>query len=366
MKEQPIPERLQISPFLVFYMVMSIQIGIGVLGYQRIIAMDAGYDAWISILFAGGCIHVIVWLIYKICETAGGDIVTAHKYVAGNFIGKALSAIFIAYFILFSLTVLRTFIEVIQVWMFPEISTFWFSFAFMALCVYIIFGGFRTVVGIAFFELVLPAYLLLTFGWAIKFSNFYNLLPIWDHSIKELLTASYHMSLAFIGFESIIFFYPFIKEPKKSQKWAHFAVLTTTIIYTILAIITFAYFSEDQLSKQIWPSLTMWKIVEMPFVERFEYIGIANWNLIILPNVCISVWIASRLIKRVFNIRQKAGVFFVVAAVLSIINFLDTRKEINTLNDYVGKMGFIFNFIYIPLLFAAVMMTKKLKKGKKK
>lgn len=366
MKEQPIPERLQISPFLVFYMVMSIQIGIGVLGYQRIIAMDAGYDAWISISFAGGCIHVIIWLIYKICETAGGDIVTAHKYVAGNFIGKALSAIFIGYFILFSLTVLRTFIEVIQVWMFPEINTFWFSFGFLALCVYIIFGGFRTVVGIAFFGLVLPAYLLLTFSWAIKFSNFYNLLPIWDHSIKEMLTASYNMSLTFIGFESIIFFYPFIKEPKKSQKWAHLAVMTTTLIYTILAIITFAYFSEEQLSKQIWASLTMWKIVEMPFVERFEYIGIANWNLIILPNICISVWIASRLVKRVFNIRHKVGVFFVVAAVQSIITFLDTREKINMLNDYVGKMGFIFNFIYIPLLFAAVMIAKKLKKGKKK
>lgn len=67
----------------------------------------------------------------------------------------------------------------------------------------------------------------------------------------------------------------------------------------------------------------------MPFVERFEYIGIANWNLIILPNVCISIWIASRLIKRVFNIRQKVGVFFVVAAVLSVIHFLDTREKIN-------------------------------------
>lgn len=217
MKEQPIPERLQISPFLVFYMVMSIQIGIGVLGYQRIIAMDAGYDAWISILFAGGCIHVIIWMIYKICDTAGGDIVTAHKYVAGNFIGKALSAIFIGYFILFSLTVIRTFIEVIQVWMFPELSTFWFSFGFTILCVYIIFGGFRTVVGTAFFGLVLPAYLLLTFGWAIKFSNFYNLLPIWDHSIKELLTASYHMSLTFIGFEIIIFSIHLLKNQKSRR-----------------------------------------------------------------------------------------------------------------------------------------------------
>ncbi|MBT2687508.1 GerAB/ArcD/ProY family transporter [Bacillus sp. ISL-47] len=367
MQEQEVPDRLKISPFLVFYMIMSMQIGIGVLGYQRIIAMDTGYDAWISILFAGGCIHVIVWMIYKIGEAVNGDIVTAHKFLLGNFFGKALSSIFIGYYILYSLTVVRTFIEVIQVWMFPELNTFWFSFGFMILVVYIIFGGFRTVVGTAFFGLVLPAYLLLTFGWATKFANFYNLLPIWDHSIKEILTASFHMSLTFIGFEIILFFYPFIKEPKKSQKWAHLAVLATTLIYTVLAIITFAYFAEEQLAKQIWATLTMWKIVEMPFVERFEYIGIANWNLVILPNVCISIWIASRLVKRIFNIRQKIGVFFIVGAVLFSITFLDTREKINMLNNNIGKMGFAFTFIYIPMLFFAIMIAKKLKKkGKKK
>lgn len=97
-KEQPIPDRLKISPFLVFYLIMSMQIGIGVLSYQRDIAKDAGYDAWISILFAGGCIHVILWMIYKIAETVDGDFVTAHKYLLGNLIGKAISSIFIGYF----------------------------------------------------------------------------------------------------------------------------------------------------------------------------------------------------------------------------------------------------------------------------
>lgn len=98
MQEQPIPDRLKISPFLVFYLIMSMQIGIGVLSYQRVIAKDAGYDAWISILFAGGCIHVILWMIYKIAETVDGDFVTAHKYLTGNLIGKTISSIFIGYF----------------------------------------------------------------------------------------------------------------------------------------------------------------------------------------------------------------------------------------------------------------------------
>ncbi|GAE47246.1 spore germination protein [Mesobacillus boroniphilus JCM 21738] len=219
--QQPIPERLQVSPFLVLYLIMSMQIGIGVLGYQRIIAKAAGYDAWISVFVAGLSIHIIVWMIYKICGTAEGDVVAVHTFVFGKKIGNVLSTGFIVYLLIFALAVLRTYLEVVQVWMFPEISPFWYSFVFLLLSVYIIFGGFRTVTGIAFFGIVLPSYLLLTFGFALRYGDFRNLLPILDHSLKDMATSAFNMSLTYIGFEIPLFFYPFIKDAPKSQKWAH-------------------------------------------------------------------------------------------------------------------------------------------------
>jgi spore germination protein AB len=361
MMQQPVPERLQISPFLVLYLIMSMQIGIGVLGYQRIIAQAAGYDAWISVLGAGLSIHIIVWMIYKICGTVEGDIVAANAYVFGKKIGALVSTFFIIYLLIFALAVLRTFIEVIQVWMFPEMSIFWFSLVFLMLSVYIVFGGFRTVTGIAFFCIVLPSYLLLTFGFALRFADFRNLLPIFDHSLKEFATSAFKMSLTYIGFEIPLFFYPFIKDAPKSQKWAHLGVFLTTMIYTLLAIITFMYFSEAQLAKSIWATLEMWKIVTMPFVERFEYIGIANWNLIILPNICIALWGASIILKRAFKLRQRKGVIILAIVCLISILFLDTRAKINFLNDWTGKIGFAVTYVYVPFLFFATMIAKKVK-----
>jgi len=361
MQEQ-IPERVKISPFLVFYMVTSMQIGIGILGFQRFISKNAGQDAWISVLIAGLSLHIILWMIYKIGETVNGDFVTANIYLVGNFFGKLLSSLLIFYYLIYILTILRAYIEFIQVWMFPEISIFWFTFAFMLLCIYIVYGGFRTVVGIALFGIILPYCLFIVFGYNLKYANFDHLLPVWNHSIKDILLGSYQMLLALIGFESVLFFYPFIKEPQKSKKWAHFALLTTTLIYTALMIISTAYFSEAQLLKAIWPTLTMWKIVKMPFVERFEYIGIASWNLVILPNVCMSMWIASRLLKRIFNIRQKRGVHVIAFATLIIINFVNSREKVYWLNDFAINIGFAFAFIYIPILFICIMIAKKVKK----
>lgn len=360
---QPIAENSKISPFLIFYLIISMQIGIGILGYQRVIAKDAGYDSWIAVLAAGLMIHLIIWMMYKILETVDGDMIKVHQYIMGEKLGKYFSSIFILYFCLYATTVLRSFVEVIQVWMFPDMSIFWFSFAFFVLCIYIVFGGFRTVTGIAFFGTMLPVYLVFIFGYALPYSDISNIQPIMDHSFKQLIKAYFHMSLTYTGFETLLFVYPFIKDPHKSKKWAHISVLTTTIIYTALALMTFSYFAEKQLQETIWPTLNIWKIVEMPFVERFEYIGIANWNLIVLPNVCISLWIASRLMKQIFNFRQRKGV--IITSLLCLIgsSLVTTRMEINTLSDFFGYSSFVLNSLYVPCLFIAVMIAKKVRRN---
>ncbi|MGM3088973.1 GerAB/ArcD/ProY family transporter, partial [Bacillus cereus group sp. BC328] len=39
-----------VSDFYVFFLIFSNVIGIGILNFQREIAKDAGYDAWLSII----------------------------------------------------------------------------------------------------------------------------------------------------------------------------------------------------------------------------------------------------------------------------------------------------------------------------
>ncbi|MHC0038201.1 GerAB/ArcD/ProY family transporter [Pseudoneobacillus sp. C159] len=357
-----VPENAKVSHFFVFFLISSMQIGIGVLGFQRIIAKSAGYDAWISVIIAGLTVHIILSMMYKIVETVDGDLISAHTFILGKKIGNFISFLFLFYFLILAMTVVRTFIEIIQVWMFPEFKTFWFSLGFLLLIIYIIYGGFRAVTGIAFFSSILPSYLVFMFAFNLPYSNFENLLPILNHKLTDILNATKDMSLTYLGYETLLFYYPYIKNPEKSKRFAHLALLSTMILYTIVTLITFAYFSEKQLEQTVWATLTMWKIVHMPFVERFEYIGIANWCLIILPNLCLSIWCASRILKRTVNLRKKKGVILIAFLCLICINFFETRIEVNLLNDIASRMGLYFHFLYIPILFIAVLVTKKVKK----
>src|SRR3954469_3851102 len=67
-----VPESRKISPFLVFFLITSMQFGVGILGFQRFIAKSAGYDAWMSIILAGLMIHIILWMMLKMLKIANG------------------------------------------------------------------------------------------------------------------------------------------------------------------------------------------------------------------------------------------------------------------------------------------------------
>ncbi|PUB11996.1 GerAB/ArcD/ProY family transporter [Paenisporosarcina sp. OV554] len=357
-----IKERFLVSPFLVFFLVNSIQIGIGVLGFQRYIAKSAGYDAWIAVLAFGFIVNLLIWMIYNIMKKGNGDITVIHRDLFGKWIGGLFSLFFVVYLLFFTITVLRTFIEVIQVWMFPEIKVWAFSLVFLILTYYVVSGGFRTVTGMSFLGVVLPLYLLLTLWFPLEFANFRNLLPILDHSLKELAISTKDTALSYLGFETLFMFYPFIKQPEKSQKWAHFGALFTTLIYLVLTIVSFGYYSEKQLAGTVWATLSIWKIVEMPFVERFEYIGIATYVLVILPNICLSIWSSSRGVKQLFGVKQHTALIVLLVIIFVVNCLLTNRTSVDMLNTNVSHIGFYIIVLYIPFLFIISQIHHKVRK----
>ncbi|WP_223322207.1 GerAB/ArcD/ProY family transporter [Leuconostoc mesenteroides] len=82
-----------------------------------------------------------------------------------------------------------------------------------------------------------------------------------------------------------MFVYPYLKDKKKAQNFANLGVFITTVLVAVLMIVAIVYFSPKQLEKTIWATLNMLKIVRVPNLERFEFIGISLWMVIMLPNL---------------------------------------------------------------------------------
>ncbi|WP_102349106.1 GerAB/ArcD/ProY family transporter [Bacillus sp. Marseille-P3661] len=359
---QPIDKRFKIPSFLVLYLISSVQIGVGVLGFQPFI-FDAGNDGWIAVILAGLMVHMVIWVIYTLLNKGQRDLIDIHKYVFGKWLGHTMDVLTLFYFLFTSIVVLRSYIEIVQVWVFNDMETWSFALVFMLLTYYIVMGGFRTVTGICFFSLVLPSYLMFTFLYPIEFARWENLLPILETDIMPLFKASLNMTLSYLGFSTLLIFYPFIEEGQKSQKWAHLGTFITTTVYVFIEIISITYYSKLQLKEVNWPTLGLWKIVELPFVERFEYIGISSWLIVILPNIALMMWTASRIAKRVSGFKQKYLLVILLIFLFIGCNFFDTREQINQLSNAVANFGKYFVFGYIPLLLVLQTIIGKVRKG---
>ncbi|MFC7371062.1 GerAB/ArcD/ProY family transporter [Fictibacillus iocasae] len=358
-----IPVYRQVSPFFAFFIIASMQVGVGILGFERYIAQDAGHDAWVAVILSGLSVNVLIFLMYRILQHEKGDIFAIHQAIAGKLVTQVIMLYFFFYFYFYTLVVLRTYLEVIQIWMFPELKPWMFGLAVLFIAIYYVKGGFRVLAGLAFFSFLFGFPLLFLKYFTLKNSTFTNLLPFLNHSMKDYLLATKTMTLNNLGFEALLFFYPFFKDPQKSEKWAQYGSIFTTSVYLISTLTTFVYFSQGQLAGTIWPTLTLWKIVNFSFIERFEYIGVSLWIFIILPNICFGLWVCSWLGKRLYEVSQKKVLFSTSALLLAGIIFFEDREYIDRLNSDYSTIGFYTIMIYIPLLYALTWLKYR---GKEK
>jgi spore germination protein (amino acid permease) len=362
---QAAKERFLISPFLVFFLIHGTQVGIGMLSFQRLVMKEAGHDAWIAVIITGIIAHLLIWIMYKLFAHSPNaeDIVSIHKCYFGKWIGFVFSFALLVYFSLLAFTVLQTYIEIIKIWMFPLIGAWQFSLIFLALAYYAVSGGFRVVTGLCFWGVVIP--LLTIFPmlfFPLEYAHYRNLLPVFDHSIREIVAGTKAMSLQYLGMEMLLVYYPFIKQPEKSHKWAQWGNAFTTLFYLIVMLIAIVFYNEEQIQHITWPTLTLAKIPEVPFIERMEYIIISIYVLVVFPIICIAVWSATRVAKKLFSIKQRRSVPVILLLLFIGTLWFEEKEQIEQLNKWTSTIGLYIVIFYIPALYIYVKAANKIKK----
>ncbi|MDQ0898012.1 GerAB/ArcD/ProY family transporter [Paenibacillus sp. V4I7] len=363
-----------ISPYLVFFLLQSSMIGVGIMNFQRDLTDQGGYSSWISVLLAGIIIHILVWIIYRMLSTdpVNSDLISLNKACFGRIAGNLINGAFVLYFFMVAFSVFRVFVEIVQVWLFPSMSMYPVSIVFLVVIYYTISGGFRTVTGLSFWGIILPYIIVVPLlFFVLKYLHPLNLLPIDVGSIENIWLTIKTMVFQYSGFEVILLIYPLVHTPKKSYKWAQLAVLCSTSIYLVLTLLAFMFFSQGQMKHIIWPTLTMLKTIEIPLIQRLEYIVISIWFLKIIATVSIFLWSACRGLKIAVNIKHRTSSLIFLAGFLTMqILFFKDRSSISILSMVVSNIGFYFIYVYIPILFVIVLlrskfMSRKLNDGKK-
>lgn len=355
-----VQENKLVSPFFLFFLMQTGQTGIGALIFQNHIIKGAGKDSWVSVLVVGLTFHLIfLMMLFILKQSTAGDILSFHKEVFGNVFGGILNIVLSLYFSLACIFTLHSYIDILQIWVFERVASWEFSLIFSIVIFYIVAGGFRTVTAIAFWGFVIPMFLFLSLFYLIRYLEFTYLLPFFQHSLKDYYVSAKEAALIYLGFETMLIYFPFIKARNQSAKWGHLALIFSTIVYTSIAIVTFMFFTQEKLEYLIWPTLTMIKILRFSFLERFEFIFIVAWLLVIIPVMCIYLWSAVRCIKVTMPKLKATYVLIGFLVILFIINsFLVEIEYTHMMRKLSGYIGLSILYGYIPFLFIIAFIKK--------
>ncbi|MGO4272331.1 GerAB/ArcD/ProY family transporter [Paenibacillus sp. TAF58] len=361
-----VDEKHLISPFLIVPLMYVSMVGVGVLNFQRELAEHAGYNAYISVVIVGISIHLILWMIYKILRSnqEGLDVTAINTTCFGKIAGNIINFAIVLYFFFGAYIEFKSYIEVIQVWVFPSMKILPLCTILVLLIYYTVSGGFRSVTGLSFLGFLMALIFIIPENLPVlRYAHPLNLMPLFNHSITDILLSSKSMLYQFMGFEALLLFYPFIKSPEKSQKWAHLMVFFVTLLYLMIIIITFMFFSEGQLREIFWPTINMLKIIEGPVFQRVEYLAISLWLVKNLSGISLSLWAACRGMKSVFQTKPRASLISFLVGILILEYFVKDRSIHRWMYEFYSDVGLYFIYGYIPIMFVVTQVKKKWNKG---
>lgn len=351
---------VQLNAFWLLFVINGVQVGVGIAGVQRLIYKMAGHDAWISVIVAGFAAHIAGWVMVKtLLRYDSKDLYEIHDDVYGKWLAKALNILYSFYLAFFCLTILRGYAEIVQTWLFPELSLWVLNALMLLLVVYGILGGIRVIVGFCFFSVLYTLWQVALLYFPLTYANWSHLLPIMNKSVADIVKGSLYMSYSMLGFEFIYFIGPYIREKDKMNRYTQLGLLATTTLYLAVMVVTLVYFDGNQLLRTTWPTLTMMKIIEFPFIERFEFISVSMWMLLVLDNLLLMMWAAARGMQHVFQTKKNTALYFYCAFIFFVSMFYKTRGEINSITTMVGTVGGYVAFVYPFLLYGLVWLKKK-------
>ncbi|MDQ1001888.1 spore germination protein (amino acid permease) [Neobacillus niacini] len=357
-------EGLLINAFMLVFIIHAAQVGVGLVGLPRVVYLEAKHDAWISVFLAGMITSVVLtFMIQMLKQYDSADLYGIHVDIFGKWAGYSLNIIYMIYMTSTFFVILMNYVEIVQVWIFPTLPTWQISLVLILLIIYAVYGGIRVVVGVAFLSVIGTFWLVIVMFIPLQYGDFNHLFPIMNTNVKQLLRGAQSTTLSMLGYELILFVYPFVKEKHKAMFFVQIGNLITTIVFTLATLVCIVFFASNSLEKTIWPVLSMFKIVRLPNLERFEFIAVSFWMLIILPNMCFYVWAASKGFSRILRKKQKWGIWIIGIAAYGATFFIKSRYQMNTVTDLIAKAGFYFAFCY-PVLLAIIVFIKKWFKGR--
>ncbi|MDZ5711009.1 GerAB/ArcD/ProY family transporter [Jeotgalibacillus haloalkalitolerans] len=353
----------EVTGWQLFYLVIQTQIGVGVLSLPRDITLEAGHDAWISVILGGVLIQLVLliflWLLLRVGELSYFDIIIQS-------FGKAVGKVFIFCYLIYFLYILTvssiTFTKILSDWIYLDTPREILTILFLIPAAYCAGSKISHVARFSMIVSCLLPVLVILLIPVYSSPEFIHFFPIGSEGASAILGGLKASVLAYIGFEAFLYFSKYVKSNRQKElKKAAFSTSFVLFFYLFLVISTQLYFHVQEIVVVPYAVLYILKSLSFVIVERIDLIFLTLWIVVALTSFINYLYVAAEETKILFNLKGRQwAIMFMISSVFAVSLFIDEKQSIIQLQNLVTYAAAIFTVI-IPL--AALSVYLLFRKG---
>ncbi|MCP3772965.1 spore germination protein [Paenibacillus sp. MZ04-78.2] len=350
----------EITTWQYVFLIFASEIGIGVLPFPASVTRYAGTDSWISVILGWVLITAAsLAIIQAMKRCPDGTLLDLLTNYWGKWAGGA-GAIFVAfYFACFTYACFSRTVIYVKAWLLPQTPEFMLVALLMIPFWFIARSGVRVHGRFAEFVVLITCWMPLIFIDVLSDAEWLHLLPVLKEGWGRVLKGTPEMVFTFLGFEMTFILYPFLQKKDRAAIGVIAANTLALLVYLLLDFTCQVFYSPDEILQYNEPVISLLKVVEFPFIERFEIVFLALYLLLIsltwIPFTYCSVYATSWMLGKPDH--RPHLIVFLLLLVVSYIFYQPTFRENDKMVGWMGKLGtgfaVVFPFVLWMLVAAA-------------
>ncbi|WP_195571479.1 GerAB/ArcD/ProY family transporter [Paenibacillus sp. 1001270B_150601_E10] len=345
---------MKITGIQLFWLMICVVTGLGILYALPHSIEMAKQDAWISIALGGFMGAVVLFVMMKVNVIfPNQSIIQYSQSILGKWGGRMIAIPYLLMWYVEGGMVLRSSTDFIYITLFNKTPIFILSLMMLILAVYIVYVG--GIVGIArCSEIMGPLILfMVVFTCMFNLSNmdWNQITPIYTDSGWRSIVKGSVTPLSFFG-DVVVFsmVFCFAVDMRKSAPKALWGLLVSILMIVLSMIVIITTFGPN-LSYRLWfPYYHMTRLISVfGFIENLDFFAVVVWMFSMFIKSSLVLFAAVYGTAQWFNVQQWRKLLWVVAPTVLCLSLLPKN-----INEAVIGHVYIWQFIVLPLNIIAI------------
>lgn len=346
-----------LNGYHVVFLVQSAMLGTGILTLPRELSA-VGYSQTIIPLLFGVIATLTIWpMIWLNSRYPNENLFRINEILLGKTFGKTINLLIIIQITVFIAGTISNYMDLIQSTTLQEQTNTFPLILLLLLLLYIVNGGIKSIARFCILVFFLTIGIYYFTHWAFQKGDLSHIFPLFNFNSSELFDAMKKGYLAIVGYELIMFYFPYIVDQKKAFKHALIGIWITISLCFITVFISVMYYSEWQLKHIKFSILNLFKAGGLSFIERIDVFGMTLWVFLVLSTLAAYLWSAKKGMESISDKKKKYYLYILVFFIFLVIKLpiaRDFHEKLFKVNDYL-----VYVLVVWPIFLSIIYLLRK-------